>query len=316
MLAGAGVSPTEVTTGFGLTREALAAPGSRVPLALANAMLARAIALTGEPALGLLLGLQMRVSVHGSIGFAAMTARNVGEALRIAERFAPLRTTAVDLRLVVEGGEAAVVLVFDTDLAPLREVALLSVCVGLGPMGAAVTGRELVARAELDFPEPAYFARFRPMLGASTFRFGQATNRVVFDAAYLELPLVMADEAASVLALEACERELASLGAHAEIGARVRRVVEAAERGVPSVEEVAARLHLSTRTLKRQLAATGTTFTEVVEEVRKQRALLLLARKDLGVEQVADRLGYSDVANFTRAFRRWTGQTPAAWRGR
>ena len=56
--------------------------------------------------------------------------------------------------------------------------------------------------------------------------------------------------------------------------------------------------------------------TKVVDDVRKQRALLLLARKDLGVEQVADRLGYSDVANFTRAFRRWTGQTPAEYRQR
>jgi AraC-like DNA-binding protein len=217
---------------------------------------------------------------------------------------------------VVEGREAAVVLVFETDLEPLREVALLAVGVGLGPMGVAVTGRELVARADFDFPEPPYFARFRSLLGASEFRFGQATNRIVFDASYLDLPLVMADEAASVLALEACERELAALGAHAEIGARVRRLVEAEERGAPTVDDVAARLHLSTRTLKRQLAAAGSTFTEVVDDVRKQRALLLLARRDLGVEQVADRLGYSDVANFTRAFRRWTGQTPAAWRGR
>lgn len=308
------VSADQLLAEGGLTREHLGRPESRVPLVVANALLKRAIALTGEPALGLLLGFQMKVSHHGYIGFAAMTARNVGEALLIAERFAPLRSTAVDLRLTVEDDAAALSLVIDTELEPLREMALTAVAVGLVQMGAAITGKPLSGRAEFDFPRPDYMARFEAMLGDNVVAFDQPTTRMVFDASYLELPLVMADATSSRIALEQCERELAALGEHAQLAGRVRRLVEETGRGVPSLEEVASRLHVSTRTLKRQLAQQGTSFSEILDDIREQKALLLLARKDLTVEQVADRLGYSDVANFTRAFKRWTGQTPSGWR--
>jgi AraC-like DNA-binding protein len=132
----------------------------------------------------------------------------------------------------------------------------------------------------------------------------------------LDLPLVTADPAAMELARAQCDRELA---AQAEAGGFVGRVREAVARaggGFRSLDEVARRLHLSTRTLKRRLAIQGTSFSGVLDEVRQQRALLLLEDRRLALAEVADRLGYSDAANFTRAFRRWTGQTPAAFRGR
>jgi len=314
MLAPWQVSAEQLFRDSGLTRDALSAPSARVPLSVANDMLKKAIALTGEPAMGLMLGMQMKVSHHGYIGFAAMTARNVGEALLIAERFAPLRSTAVDLRLTVEDDAAALSLVFDTDLEPLRQMALLAVCVGLIQMGAAITGKVLSGRGEFTFPKPDYVDRFLPMLGDNVVAFEQPVDRVIFDAAYLELPLVMADATASRIALEQCERELAALGEHAQLAGRVRRFIDEFDKGVPSLEDVASRLHVSTRTLKRQLAQQGTSFSDILDDIREQKALLLLARKDLSVEQVADRLGYSDVANFTRAFKRWTGQTPSGWR--
>lgn len=308
------VSSEQLLSAAGLTREQLSEPTFRVPLTLANDLLARAIELTGEPALGLLLGSQMKVSHHGYIGFAAMTAKNVGEALLIAERFAPLRSTAVDLRLTVEDEAAALTLVFDTELEPLRQTALLAVCVGLLQMGLAITGKALTGRAELIFPKPDYFDRFLPMLGDNVVAFEQPANRLVFPSEFLELPLVMADPIATRLALEQCERELSALGEQAQLVGRVRRLLESSREGFPAQEAVADALHMSPRTLKRQLAAQGTTFSDVLDEVRLEKALLLLGNRALGVEQVADRLGYSDVANFTRAFRRWTGTTPTAYR--
>jgi len=314
MLAPWRIEPAQVLSEEGLTVDELLAPTARVPLRLANKLLKRAIALANEPALGLMLGYQMKASHHGYIGFAAITARNVGEALRIVERFAPLRSTAVDIRLTVEGPDAAVSLVFDSELEPLRQVALLAVSFGLLQMGIAATGRALGGRAELAFPKPAYIDRFLPMLGERAVTFGQPANRLVFDAELLEVPLVMADPTSSRMALEQCERELEALGEHARLAGRVRRIVEAAAQGAPSLEEVAEHLGTSPRTLKRHLARAGTSFRAIVDDVLEHKALLLLARRELSIEQVADRLGYSDVANFTRAFRRWTGRTPSVVR--
>jgi AraC-like DNA-binding protein len=80
------------------------------------------------------------------------------------------------------------------------------------------------------------------------------------------------------------------------------------------VEEIARRLGLSTRTLKRQLAAVGTTYSTLLDDFRKERAVTLLDRRDLTLDAVATELGYSDLANFTRACKRWTGKTPSAVR--
>jgi AraC-like DNA-binding protein len=84
--------------------------------------------------------------------------------------------------------------------------------------------------------------------------------------------------------------------------------------GFPTLDAAARTLGLSSRTLKRRLADEGTDFTTLLDEQRRQRALLLLRSANLSVEAVAEQVGYSDVANFTRAFRRWSGTTPTAYR--
>jgi AraC-like DNA-binding protein len=150
-------------------------------------------------------------------------------------------------------------------------------------------------------------------------RFGQPAHRLVFDAAILDLPLVNADPAAMQLARAQCDRELAALAETGSIVGRVRAALATGKDGTAafgSLESVARRLGASTRTLKRRLAEQGTSFTEILGAARRQRALLLLDDRRLGIGEIADRLGYSDVANFTRAFRRWTGKTPAAYRDR
>ncbi len=314
LLAPMGVPAAALFPAAGVSREQLAAPNARVPLTVANDMLRRAIEISGQPALGVLAGLQMKISHHGYIGFAAMTAKTLGEALRIAERFAPLRTTAVELQLMVEGDVAALTLVFDTELEPLRQTALLAVSVGLVQMGAALTGKVLSGRGEFAFSKPDWIEPYLPVLGENVVVFDQPVNRVVFASEYLDWPLTMSDAESSRMALEQCERELSALGEHASVVGRVRQLVQSPSTGFLALEDVAERLHVSSRTLKRQLAAQGTTFSDLLDGIRREKALLLLANRSLNIEQVADRLGYSDVANFTRAFRRWTNSTPSAWR--
>src|SRR5688572_18926913 len=89
------VRPDALLAGTGLTEEALRDPNARVPIASCTRIIERAHALTGEPALALYQGMQMKVSSHGFLGFAAMTASTVGEALAFAERFASTRTTVL-----------------------------------------------------------------------------------------------------------------------------------------------------------------------------------------------------------------------------
>jgi AraC-like DNA-binding protein len=303
-----GVSAGEMLEGLGLTRESLMDPASRIPLETANILIARALSLTGEPGLAISMALQMRLSSHGYLGFAAMTASTIREAIDLAIRFVPTRTTALGFRLHVEGETASLVLEERVPLGAGREFILVTLMLGIAQIGRAVTGNEIPGEAHFAFEEPTYFRRFTHFAPGRA-RFGQPSNRLIFATSVLDLPLDMADPVATQLAREQCERELLALGRDDRTVARVRELMPLPE-GFRALEEIAQSMHVSPRTLKRRLADQGTSYSELLDELRQERALLLLRDESLSIEQIAERLGYSDAANFTRAFRRWTGKTP------
>jgi AraC-like DNA-binding protein len=299
--------------GLGLSTDALRDPAARVPLPVCEVLVERAHRLTGEPALAVYMGMQTRLSSHGFLGFAAMTASTLREAMSLAVRFAATRTTAIGLSSYVEGDTAALVIEERAPLGGLREFAVLGLIVGLWQIGNALTGRMLQGVAECSFAAPDYVARV-PYLGDERIRFAQPANRLVFASSSLDLPLKSADPVAMQLARAQCERELAAI-VDAGFPGRVRAAISDGD-GFRDLPAVAGELHVSTRTLKRRLADHGTTFSEILEDVRRQKALLLLENRELAIGEVAARLGYTEVPNFTRAFRRWTGKTPAAYRNR
>ena len=307
------VTQAELFADTGLSEAQLSDPRERISVAMVERLVSRARALTGEPALGFLLGLQMRISAHGYLGFAAMAASTVGEALDIAARFAPTRTNALALRLNVEGRTAALVIEPRASFGSAEDVVIVALAYGIGQIGRALTGRELHGGADFTFPEPPYFARFRKHISGPV-RFDRPAHQLVFDSATLDYPLVMADPSAFRLATEQCDRELDALGTVAHLTSKVRSALRRRNHPARSLEETAEVLHVSTRTLKRKLASEGTAFSKLLEEARRERALLLLQSPTLSIEHIAERVGYSDVANFTRAFRRWTGQTPGQMR--
>jgi AraC-like DNA-binding protein len=295
-----------------LTPELLASPHMRLEFPVLDEMVRRARALTGEPGLGFYMGMQLRISSHGYLGFAAMTAGTVGEALALAERFIHTRAPTLALRSYIEGEDASVVLEERAELGgDLREFVVTAALVTIVYAALFITGRELTGTAEVTFPAPDYYDRFAHLLPGRV-RFSQPSNRLLFSRSILDLPLVMADPVATSLAREQCERELVALGAEDHLVARVRSAIE--QDGAPTLEEVARAMHVSPRTLKRQLAAHGTTYSQLLEEIRRDRALLLLQNRALTIESIAEKLGYSDVTSFARAFRRWTGKTPASVR--
>jgi len=86
--------------------------------------------------------------------------------------------------------------------------------------------------------------------------------------------------------------------------------------GPPHIEEIAVSCPLKTRTLQRRLAEAGTSYSRIVDEVRFEAACGLLEDRGLTLAEIASALGYSDPANFTRAFTRWSGITPRVYRQR
>lgn len=293
----------------GLPLGDLGDPSTRIPLRVCEAVVARAVELTHEPALAVHVGIQMRLSVHGFLGFAAMTAGTVREALELACRFASTRTSAIELALYIEGDTASVVIHERTPLGDtLREIIVLALMIGVRQLGETLTGRPLEGIGECAFPEPPYM---RNVPHGARLRFDRAAHRLVFESHLLDLPLVSADPVALRLAREQCERELASV-VDSGLPSRVRALLDTTH----ALGDIAQKLKLSDRTLKRKLAEHGTTFSALRDEHRRQRALLMLDNRTLSISDIAVKLGYSELPNFTRAFRKWTGVTPQAYRER
>jgi len=299
------VEPARLLRGLPVSFDSLADPATRVPLQVCEAIVVRGLQMTKEPALGMHFGLQMRLSSHGFLGFAAMTANTVREALELAARFASTRTSALGIVLHVEGHLASVAIEERTPLpGALREVLVLALVIGLWQLGNQLTGKQLDGIGECAFPRPAF------PIPDSRLRFDRPAHRIVFPSTELDLPLVTADAAAKRLASAQLERELASL----EEGDLVGRVRAMLREDSPALLDAARSLKMSPRTLKRRLADLGTTYSELRDDQRRQRALLLLDDRSLSISEIAARLGYTELPNFTRAFKKWTGVTPAGYR--
>jgi AraC-like DNA-binding protein len=307
------VAAAELLAGTDVSEASLSDPATRLPMPIFERLVERARARTGEPGLGFHMGLSMRISAHGHLGFAAMTATTLRGALEIAARFAPTRTSALALRLEEEGERALFVIDEQYAFGKARDAIVLALVVGICQIGNALTGLSLRGGADIAFDEPEYFARFASLLPGPV-RFAQPRHQLVFDRKLLDLPLVLADPAAERLALEQCERELAAIGPRAAVVAAVRANLPQDDGGFHALPRVAKKLHMSVRTLKRKLESDGTSFSELLDEQRRSKAMILLRSEDLSIDEIAARLGYSDAANFTRAFRRWTGTTPKAFR--
>lgn len=298
---------------FGLTSEQLAHPDMRMPVELANELVKRARQLTGEPSLGFHLGTQMRISIHGFIGYAIMTATNTAEALVLASRFIQLRMPFLQLYFSTFGEKATIEIKCNIDLEPLREEILVALSIGIHTMSKALTGVDISSEIDYDFAMPKGFERYLSRLN-SKVRFNQPHLIASFDKKYLGLQMVHADPISSQIAINQCETELSQLGERRRISMKVRDILSQHEQSHLGIEAVAEQLFMSDRTLKRQLAAEDTSFSTIVDEVRYRRATSLLSRTDYSLEQIADELGYSDVANFSRAFKRWSGRSPSNWR--
>lgn len=309
------VAPEELIADTALARLEPTVLDARLSPLEFNMLVARALRLTGEPALGYHFGLQVKLSAHGFLGYAVMTSATLREALALTEKFFSTRSGALAFSFFIEGDTAVVQIDNTADIRPPFAFPFESLLIGLAHAGAYITGEStLEAEIWIDFPEPAYYQACAHLLPCP-IRYGKPVNQLRFPAQLLDKPLLMADVTASQLASEQCERELAALSSKPLV-TRVRALLGEDMSAMPDLETVARRCCMSARSLKRKLAEQGVGFSELIAEMRRDEAILRLAEGRLSVEQIAERLGYRDPANFTRAFKSWTGTTPRQYRER
>lgn len=162
---------------------------------------------------------------------------------------------------------------------------------------------------------PARIDAYAHTFPGGVLRFASPFNGFVFDKQYLDTPVESADPALHALIRKHADALLAGLPAVANVTARVRELLaKELSGGNPSADNIARQIPMGTRTLGRRLEQEGTTFKELLDELRRRLALGYVAGSELALSEIALLLGFSQVAAFHRAFKRWTGQTPLEYR--
>jgi AraC-like DNA-binding protein len=308
------------------------APEVALPLAGLRALLDDAAATAGEPMLGVRLAERFPRGGYGVVEFSCRSAPTIRAALARLVRYVALlnELVAVSLEDVRGAADAA---------APGRSTtrgraghAVVEQRIAGEPLCVGRHGNEffvahLVARArELSgvpvVPERAWFAHPAPAdgevaalcqaIGTTRVRFGAGANGLALAAALLDAPLASSDPPLLSILDDTAEKALAGRGGGARLIGLVRERIRAGlGEAPPSLAAVAATLRMSTRTLQRRLADDGVSFADLVDEVRRDLALDYVRdpRRPLG--EVAFLLGYAELSPFLRAFKRWTGRTPA-----
>jgi AraC-like DNA-binding protein len=302
----------------GLARLRTLAGQDRVLLADAGSSLDGWVRLTRDENLGLRAGRVMQVGWGGPLDYAMHTAASLRQSMLVATRYARLFSDALLPKLEQKGRRATIRI--DSKLPWRRVLADFTMSSWY-----ATHLRPHQGRAHEPFAVECYFAHAQPAdlseyersFGGSPLRFAAGFYGFEVELATIDVPLLSADVALHAAHLDHLELALSQLDTHARrnIEARVRQALGSDLRCThASAERVARALHMSRRTLARRLDDEGTSFTQVLDAHRKELGLRYVARSAFSLNEISERLGFSQVQGFGRAFRRWTGCSPLEYR--
>lgn len=277
-------------------------------LQVVRELAARVPASTG---LGLAAGLRYHLGSHGVWGWAIATSPT----LRKAITFGPQHLGLTYGFCAVTADPARAALTFDHTHLPqdVREFLLWRDIVATTSFAWELfVSSTPVERVELALSRPPYAEHVAQMVGAPV-TWEAAVSRIVYREHLADLPLPQADVPMHAVAVQRC-LELAARRRRLPGGAAdVRELLMHDPSDMPTIDQAAAALHTSARSLRRRLAGEGCGYRQLVEEVRRSLAEQYLT-VGMTVEATARRLGYSETAAFTHAFSRWTGSTPTHYR--
>lgn len=323
-----GHNERQLFEGLNFTAEDLKANDSRVFVTDAILMAERALSLAGHQGLSFLLARELRLTVHGTLGFAALTSSTLGDALESVRRYLQLRAPFISMGFSDAGDKAIVTLKAEFEVPHLYHFLAETVAAMLMMLTDQLIDRDSAAELGFDLsegnlgvievhltgPTPDYFKKFADQIPV-TVKYGQQAEMIVFPKALLQARMRLADAEASKMARDQCEFELQkALKDQGDITFAIRNMLHVMPGPLPSLEAMAERFCVSSRTLKRRLAEKDTTYREVVESVLKDRAIQLLRYTNQSVSEIAYELGYADLSNFSRAFRKWTGKSASEFR--
>jgi len=250
----------------------------------------------------------------GSVGYLVANSPTVGAGLACLQSYLHLHDEGATLSFHREGSLAVLGYeVLEPNLVGGEQIVFGALAIATNLLREICCTGFALREVNFAYHAPADTSAFNAHFGAPV-RFDADRSSLLFDAAFLERPITGANAAfCEFLTSQVREKERIWEGGVAKD--RIQRVMRTLlATGLISQDEVARAFGMNRRTFARRLKERGTTFRELLDAVRFDAARVLLRGSAVSLEDVANRLGYADVTAFARAFRRWSGYSPAAWR--
>lgn len=297
----------------------LASLDASISSATHRALLIEALRLTGDSGLGLKLGAQRSLATYDQLAYLIMSCSTLREATEKGLKYQnyPGRFSGQSIITTfseIEGQGCFQVNVKD-DLGGLRLLAVEDLLSNIMTTARWVLGRPLpVTKLRCDYPAPPHADDYRAIFNCD-LQFGASAIQLFFDASVLDQPLPNASPQSARLYEAMCEEQsIRRQGGN--VAWRLWPLIVKDPANPPDMNEAAEALCCSARTLRRKLQAEGWQYQQLIDRVREIHARRALSDPTLTITQIALQLGYSDHSGFLKAFKKWTGITPRAFRSR
>lgn len=295
-------------------------PDAVLRLSQVEALLDEIFRLTQRRDQGHDLGRALKLSSHSIVGYGMLSSPTVGYALTLAARYFRLIMPSFRMRFRVDGEQAEI------EMLPVLPMSSQCLLFHLEAIAVALHWeiRELLRNQMpaydlyLSIAAPPHQERYNELVEARC-HFGWQSRpgfRMQFPAAVALRTPALADPGAVQMAEKRCNELIRSAIAQGRVGGWIRMMLREASDGWPSLTELAQTLNLSPRTLDRYLEKEGESFRKLSNRTRHEKALELLEDERLTVTHIAYELGYTDMSNFSRSFRREAGVAPNDYRSR
>ena len=274
-----------------------------------------AILLSNDSGIGLLAGNRLGVTDYGLYGYALISSATLREALLFSIKYHQMATPTVRMSLLIND-ETGISAFRMEDLIKIDSLYQFNLELQFGLVfslfkemaGAEFRFLEVCAK----FDKAEYFKTYTELFECK-ISFNQPFNELKFSSDWLDKPLLRANSITAEVTKELCDQTLIEMRSKEGMTGDVYRVISSNIRGFGQEDDVASYLNISSRTLRRKLLAEETSFQKILNDVRSQMAIEYLQNSDFSIEEIADRLGFSDATNFRHAFKKWTGRTAGSY---
>lgn len=310
MVESQGCDRRELLAGTSLADTELSSIGARISDTDFIQLVVNAQALTGDPALGLKLGLRLNLSAHAVLGQAFMTCQDLGQAMELFLKYCHLLASGLHLEFETIDQQCVLTLV----TTPAQESSIefayeLLYGALINTLRGLLNKPDLSLRMELPYAKPPHSDLYYEVFGEDV-HFDVVSGRILFHRDLLDTPLPSSNPVLRNLYAAECARLLADLEEGDSVVEQTLRLLRKLEGQYPQMPQIANMLNLSPRTYRRRLDEEQQSFQNLLDQVRSEHATRYLQNTRLPLSTIAYMVGFSDASNFRRAYLKWTGISP------